>query len=62
MSAHADPFHCSGCHVGDFADFDHYCDMMGVPTEKTPQAFAAWLAESKDWKGEFGPVESGVSQ
>lgn len=57
MSASVDPFTCPGCHSGDFADFDHYCDVMEVPMDKTPHAFAAWLAGKHDWSGEYGPVE-----
>lgn len=53
MSGHANPFRCDGCHGGDMADFDHYCDVMGVPMEHTPQAFAAWLAGAHDWRGTY---------
>lgn len=32
-----------GCHSGDFADFDHYCDDAGIKPGDEPVAFAAWL-------------------
>lgn len=51
----ADPFRCEGCHDGDFADFDHYCDVLEVPMDMTPHAFAAWMAGRFDWKGNYGP-------
>lgn len=56
MSATGDPFHCSGCHGGDVPDFDHYCDVLEVPMDMTPHAFAAWLAGSTDWRGTYGKV------
>lgn len=56
MAASADPFHCPGCHGGDFADFDHYCDVLEIPMEMTPRAFAAWMRGSFDWKGDYGAV------
>ena len=34
---------CPGCHTGDFADFDHYCDDAGIEPGEAPVAFAAWL-------------------
>lgn len=57
MSAAADPFRCPGCHSGDFADFDHYCDVLAVPKEMVPHAFAAWLAGSFDWRGTYAEVK-----
>ena len=51
-----DPFTCDGCHAGDFADFDHFCDKLGVQTSELPRAFAAWLAGAIDWDGTYGPV------
>lgn len=57
MSATADPFNCPGCHSGDFPGFDHYCDVLEVPMDKSGQAFAAYLAGRFDWRGECGPME-----
>lgn len=40
-----EPYVCTtGCHTGDFADFDHFCDVTGVTTDETPAAFAVWLS------------------
>jgi len=44
VSGERDPYHCPGCHDGDFPDFDHYVDVMGIPPERVPDAFAVWLA------------------
>lgn len=52
-----EPFTCPGCHDGDFADFDHFCDAMNVPMEETGIAFAAWLGGRYDWDGDYGPVK-----
>lgn len=43
---------CPGCHGGDFADFDHYCDAAGLhdPAE-FPAAFAAWMNALTGWDG-----------
>lgn len=48
-----------GCHDGDFADFDHFCDVNSVTTTDTPIAFAAWLNHISDgrWDGDAGPVD-----
>lgn len=50
--------HCPGCHSGDFADFDHYCDVNDISMEDTPIAFAAWLhrISGGTWDGDAGPV------
>ena len=50
---------CAGCHDGDFADFDHYCDAKGITTEELPAAFAAWLhlASDGEWDGEMEQVD-----
>ncbi len=50
---------CPGhCHRGDWADFDHYCDVNNIAMEDTPTAFAAWLhlLSNGTWDGEAGPV------
>lgn len=39
-----DPWHCNGCHGGDFADFDHFCDVTGVQPGEEPVAFGVWLS------------------
>ena len=54
-----DPFTCPGCHGGDFPDFDHYCDVLGVTIEEAPIAFAAFLGGKYDWDGEYGEVTDG---
>lgn len=48
-----------GCHAGDFADFDHYCDSIKATQAETPVALAAWLNLISDsaWDGDAGPVE-----
>lgn len=51
-----DPFNCGGCHSGSFADFDHFCDVLGVTDEELPHAFAAWLGGVTTWDGQYGPV------
>lgn len=49
---------CSGCHTGDFADFDHYCDANSIAMEDTGPALAAWLNLRTGWDGEASRVES----
>lgn len=40
-----EPFVCTtGCHGGDFADFDHFCDALGVTQDEAPVAFGEWLS------------------
>ena len=57
MTARSNTFRCDGCHGGDFADFDHYCDVLEIPTDKTPEAFGCWLKGIyPEWDGEMGPV------
>ncbi len=51
-----DPFKCDGCHSGDWADFDHFCDVLDVQTHELAQAFAAWLGGKIGWDGEYGEV------
>lgn len=51
-----DPFNCNGCHSGDFHDFDHFCDVLGVTDEEAPLAFAAWLGRTTRWDGDYGPL------
>lgn len=43
---------CPGCHGGDFADFDHYCNVNNIAMEDTPIAFAAWLNLKAGWDGD----------
>jgi len=52
-----DPFVCPGCHTGDFADFDHYCDVLGISMDDTPEAFAKWLAGKTGKEVEYGQVK-----
>lgn len=56
----SDPFMCDGCHTGDFADFDHFCDVLNVTTDELPQAFAAWLGGTMNWDGDYGPIPSQI--
>ena len=57
MAASADPFRCDGCHSGDFADFDHYCDVLDIPIDKAPEAFGCWLkGVYPNWSSNCGPV------
>ena len=52
-------FTCSGeCHSGDWADFDHFCDVIGVTEDETPVAFAIWIEglTGESIKGRYGPV------
>jgi hypothetical protein len=51
------PFVCPGCHTGDFADFDHFCDVLNVQDHELPHAFAAWLANRTDWDGRYEKVD-----
>jgi len=46
-----------GCHTGDFADFDHYCDMHNITDDEVPAAFGAWLNEKTGWDGPQNKVE-----
>lgn len=48
-----DPFTCPGCHVGDFAEFDHFCDALNVKDDELPHAFAAFLGKKTSWDGEY---------
>lgn len=45
---------CPGpeCHSGDWADFDHFCDVNGIAMEDTGQAFAAWMHHRTGWDGD----------
>lgn len=54
----SDPWHCNGCHSGDFADFDHFCDVLNIPMDETPIAFAVWLGgpDGERWQGTYGRV------
>ena len=52
-----EPFVCPGCHSGDFADFDHYCDALGIQDDKVPGAFAEWLAGRTGGAVRFGPAK-----
>ena len=49
----SDPFHCDGCHSGDFAGFDHLCDVLNVTDAETPEAFAAYLGHRTGWDGPY---------
>lgn len=53
----SDPFACPGCHDGDFPDFDHFVDAMGVTEDELGVAFAAWLAGVSEWDGEVLKIE-----
>lgn len=45
---------CPGiCHKGDFADFDHYCDVNNISMKETPIAFGAWLHLMTGWDGDM---------
>lgn len=48
-----EPFTCSGCHDGDMADFDHFCDALDVEDHEVPHALAAWLGGHLDWDGRY---------
>jgi hypothetical protein len=50
-------FTCPGCHDGDWADFDHFCDVIGVSSEETGVAFAMWMEGKVGWKGRYGRVK-----
>lgn len=52
----ADPFVCDGCHVGDFHEFDHFCDALDVQDHELPHAFAAWLGATTGWDGRYERV------
>ena len=56
-----DPFDCPGCHSGDFAGFDHFCDALGVKDSELPQAFAAYLSHETGWDGPYEEVTNGES-
>ena len=57
--ASANPFRCNGCHGGDIADFDHYCDVLDIPADKGPEAFGCWLKGIyPDWGGDYSPIEN----
>lgn len=55
----AEPFECPGCHGGDIPDFDHYMDVLDIPADRAPDAFAAWLAGTTDWQGTYAPITDG---
>lgn len=57
MGVRPDPFVCTGCHSGDFADFDHFCDALDVTTEELPHAFAAWLGHRTGWDGRYEEIK-----
>ena len=38
-----DPFLCPGCHSGDFAGFDHFCDKLNISDNELGPAFSIWL-------------------
>lgn len=46
-----------GCHQGQFADFDHYCDSAQIKPDEEPAAFGAWLNAISGWDGAMGRVE-----
>ena len=50
----SDPLNCPGCHDGDMADFDHFCDYFNVSEAETPHAFAAFMGNKYAWKGDYG--------
>jgi len=51
-----------GCHGGDFADFDHYCDAAVIKPGEEGPAFAAWLNALSGWDGPAGPIEPGANR
>ena len=53
-----DPFDCSGCHTGNFAEFDHFCDVLGVTDDEAPHAFAAWMGHKTSWDGDYERIEN----
>lgn len=55
--AEVDWSECPGCHGGDFADFDHFCDVNNIAMEDTPMAFAAFLNRKTGWDGEADRVD-----
>ena len=53
------PFTCpGGCHSGDFADFDHFCDVIDIQDDEVHIAFAIWMEgpDGKTMTGQYGPV------
>ena len=59
----AHPFTCdTGCHSGDFADFDHYCETQGFADGEQGEAFGHWLAGrfKIDVRGERLPAREEV--
>lgn len=54
-----DVFACPGCHGGDFADFDHFCDALEIPMDECGPAFAVWMEGRFDVAIlRYGPVKS----
>lgn len=53
-----DPFRCTGCHTGDFAEFDHYFDVMGFKDGEEGEAFGHWLAGRFKIDITGGPVDA----
>jgi hypothetical protein len=51
-----EPICPGGCHGGNFADFDHYCDSAGIQPGEEPAAFAAWMNALTGWDGPMGQV------
>jgi len=58
----SDPFVCEGCHTGDFAGFDHFCDVLDVKPGEYGQAFAAWLGGATGWDGDYEPVSPSIEE
>jgi hypothetical protein len=56
----ADPFDCPGpeCHAGDFAGFDHFCDVLDVRDGEYGHAFAAWLGGATGWDGNYQRLDA----
>jgi len=52
-----EPYRCPGCHAGDFADFDHFCDATGVTDAEVGPAFAVWLSGLSGREIHGRPVE-----
>jgi hypothetical protein len=54
----SDPFTCPGpeCHDGQFAGFDHFCDVLDVEDHELPHAFAAYLSGTTEWDGDYRRV------
>ena len=48
---------CTGCHTGDFPEFDHYVDVNQIEDHEVPAAFGAWVSGKTGWDGGIQQVE-----